>query len=422
MASVQVDTSGGAQSFAHGRVIAVASGRTWFVYGNGSATKIVYSDDGGATWSTAITLNASSFIPAIVAYQDSGSTWHLHAVYAGGNSLSTPMRFRSLHGTKVTSGAVVIGDWSAELTIDNGGANAGVSYPYIEVSNTTTNPRLWIVAIKCTAGPLAEGRAWFCATGTSADTLGNWSSTNFTNLGSEASSGSGDRAAGVAVSWKVSTVDKLTIIIGDPNGSPIGMKSFTFDPTATTPTPGSATTFGGLASGGFDSWYSVGPMLAVAVKNDYLIVGRRDPSGSSRWDFYKTVNGTSWTSPTGWSNPFTAGRLAIGTDGTDFYMIYGTAFGALNTTDQALAYRKITASTDTIGSATTFSDGNGNPVMVPAVLAAGLLNGVYVRGTSSYTVRSDSVTLGPVTNTKTLTATQAQTPTVGRVINKVLVA
>jgi hypothetical protein len=364
MASVQIDTTTSFAPWHHGHALVKAGSRLWALANIDEDLLLFYSDDDGATWSSPITVTATNAINGSMVYDATNS--RLNIAYAGVNSSALPLAFRAITAN-VASGTP--GSLTTETVIDAGGANAGIVYPYLIHSDTGTNPRYWVVAQKWTSASTIESRAWFATAGTAADTGANWSTTNFTNLGSN--SDAFGRHMGAAVWWTVGGADKVTMVVNTTAGA---FESVTFDPTAGTPTPGSVT----AAGSGFGTmdWTSNIMAMTLNAKADYLVLGALDVD-VSQWQFRKTVDGTTWTDPTGWIN-LAMGRCQLTRSGSDFYL--------------ALSYRKLTTATNTIGAATVFSDTNGNIVTVPPDTGTSRLYALYRGSTASpYTVRSDSV-------------------------------
>jgi hypothetical protein len=130
------------------------------------------------------------------------------------------------------------------------------------------------------------------------------------------------------------------------------------------------------------------PQFCMAARADYIVAGRRDPADGS-WTFYKSVNGTTWTTPTGWSGLTRIGRCAIATDGTDFYIVHQNAY-SIKSADETLSVRKITTATDTLGAAVAFSDSRAGSFTM--TVAGGSVHCAYRSGTvSPFSVRYDSV-------------------------------
>lgn len=391
MASTQLQTVTEASTITHGRVLCLASARLYAILNDGTNLVYQYSDDDGVTWSSETTIAAGSSLRGSAMYDSVNG--RLNICYAGANSTSTALKFRAIT-SNVTTGTP--GALTSETTIDAGGSNLGVQFPYMIHSATVSNPRYWIIAGKFTALSTQETRAWYVNAGTDADTGGNWSSNNFTNLGTN--SGSVSIKEGIATYWTVSSADKVTMIFrNDGGGGAQSWEAVTFDPTAATPTPGTVTTVTSSSADHIDGNIN-GALVAIGSKADYLVFGRVN-STDSNWDFFKTVNGTSWSNPSGWTD-LTMGRCQIALSGSDFYLIHTESYGLLTNSAQTLKYRKITASSDTMGGVTTFSDTAGNGVAVPLNTGTSKLYGLYRGSTASpYTVRSDFVSIGGAADT-----------------------
>lgn len=408
MASTQITTVTDAVPFApQARAIELAGTRLYVAYQNGSNLVYRYSDDDGGTWSSETTVaSGSSLYPAGIVYDSTNS--RLEIAYAGGNSITQKLAKRAIT-SNVTSGTP--GSLNTETVIDAGTSSTGVSWAYMFSSPTVTNPRLWIIGSKVTGASTYETRAWYVAMGSSSDTAGNWTSSNFQNLGSNSNSETPKH--GIGVHWTISGNDRVTLIFGSNQDAPFDYEAVTFDPTATTPTPGTVTAdlFNLAGSGSTFDTYANGPGIALAGKADYLVFGRLDRN-TGTWDFFKSTNGTSWTTPSGWTG-LTMGRAQITKSSSDFYIVHTDSYGAISTTAQTLRYRKITTSSDTMGGVTTFSDTSGNPVTVPLNTGTSKLYGVYRGGTSSaFTFRSDFVSIGGAADT---TAPSAATVSVAAV-------
>ena len=389
MASTQITTVTDAIPFSpHGRGVVLAGSRLYAVYQNGTNLVYRYSDDDGGTWSSETTVAASSSLfPS--AFYDSVNG-RLNIVYAGGNANTQKLAIRAIT-SNVTSGTP--GALTTEAVIDAGTTNTGVSWCYALHSPTASNPRYWVIGAKYTNSTTIETRVWFVNAGSDADTGGNWSSTNFTNLGSNSDSETPKH--GIGVYWTVSGADKVTFVFGSNQSGPFDYEAVTFDPSAGTPTPGTVTAdlFNLAGTGSTYDTMANGPAIAMVAKANYCIFGRLDRN-TGTWDFYKSTNGTSWSSPSGWTG-LTMGRAQLALSGSNFYLVHTDSYGAISTTAQGLSYRLITAATDSMGSASTFSDTNGNPVAVPIDTGTSKLYAIYRGSTASaYTFRSDFVSIG----------------------------
>lgn len=384
--SVQLQTVTAAVPFSHARSIATAGARLWAAFYDGTNYVYQYSDDSGATWSSEVTVRAADVRGSL--FYDSTNT-RINFATAGANSSSTSLQLHSI-SSNVTSGTP---GSITTTTIDAGGANAGVQWPYALVSPTATNPRYWVIAKKTTAASTFETRVWYCAAGAAADTAGNWSTTNFTNLGGN--SDANTNKLGTGAYWTVAGASRVTFVIA--LASPNSFEAVTFDPSATTPTPGTVTAVPSSVVTDSISPDTDGGTFAVSAKADYLVFGRMRSATSSLWDFWKTVNGTTWTNPTGWQG-LTMGRAQIATDLTDFHLLHSETYGAAATTAQTIVRRQITVVGDVMGGApgigpgTTsgrfFADSSPwntrivNPVVrsQSATWVTALLNNQYVNG------------------------------------------
>jgi hypothetical protein len=391
--SLQIITTTNDRAILSTEEIVVTGSRMWMGIGDGTSSLAVYSDDGGLTWTPTTFTSAGTSVFSVHAYLN-GGTWNLIGVQSSSQGSTGGSLIVGSITSNVASGTP--GAWTA-LTVDAGGTNLGVSEHTACVSATATNPRVWVVARKATAASTIETRAWYC---TAADvlTLGNWSSANFVNMG--ASSGADVNKCGKAVWWTVSGVDKLTMIIHKTQGlTSQTYNTYTFDPTAGTPTPGAATALTMQDTLACPSNVTQGHLFDAAAQADYLVFGTVRNSGASSgvWDWFKTVDGTTWSNPSGWTG-ITAGQATVASDGANFYLAHNNAFGASSSTASALFTRIITASGDTMGSAVAFSDSPGTQLY--SGVAGGYLNVVYRGGTASpYPILFDRLNItGTATN------------------------
>lgn len=396
MASTQIQTSGlpnEPNSNTHN--MARAGSRIWVIVsgdsnGSDTGTNLFYSDNDGGSWTkptggdldTANGTYQVSIDAALV-----GATWELHMCWAAGDATYDKALKHSNILSNVDSGTP---GTITTNTVDAGGANAGIFNPSIAISPSASNPKVWIVGGKCTAaGPTVENRLWRAPATTASPTYTSYNDINSTS----ASIGSGtisNAYSGCLAYWSISAAVKMTVIVKHRVGTTYD--SFTFDPSAASPTLGSATNF---STGSFDnSVEQSGPLCFVNAKADYLIFGRNTASTAATWDIFKTVNGTSWSNPTGWT-AITAGYMNSAYDGTNFWLLHGASYSSPGTTVVVLKYRLITVSSDNMGGVTTFSDTSGNPVSTPRDTGTTKLYGSYRGSTSSpYTVRSDFVSIG----------------------------
>lgn len=398
MASVEVDQQASAlgDAITHGRnlVRVPSTGRLFSVYNDGTNGLYSYSDDDGATWETPVTTFAGSNLRMQSAFYDAANN-RLNIACANGNNTAGALRFRAIT-TNADQGTP--GSLSTEVQIDAGGTNLGVIRPYAFYSDTSSNPRYWIVAAKYTAAAVIESRAWYVDAGTDADTAGNWSTTNFENLGSN--SDSEPQKGIVGVHWKIAGNDRVTLVMCE-GSSDAALDSVTFDPTAATPTPGSTTTFG---SSHQPTLVSDGMVVSVIAKDDYLVATCFEAT-TGDVNFFKTVDGTTWTQPgADWVDEL-MGYHQLASNGTDFYVVYANAYGDLSSTDHPLEYRKLTTSSDVWSAGVAFSDTEGNGIAVPENTGTTNLFAFYRAGTvSPYSLRSDLVSIAapPATTTRTL--------------------
>ncbi len=384
MASVQVQTTTKAVTpiDGHGgRSIALAGSRLWaLVDGGTDATDpnqcLWYSDDAGASWTKHAQVQSTGAQGSMVVYQDGGGTWHLHVAHAGTTSTSTSLKHRAIH-SNVDTGTP--GALSTSINIDAGGTNAGVSWAEILVTNTATNPRLWIVAHKVTGASAAETRVWYATTGASADTVGNWTALS-------GASGGVDRRMGTGV-WAPTTGGDKLAIIAETDASPGTLLRYSLDPTAGTPALGSSAVLATLASG---QYQGVGDSrgLSVDATTDYAVLAVMQPDNSNIDLFRSTDGGATWTQPSGWAD-LTGGSPAVVYDGANFQLLRTATFTSISAASVAtLQQLYIAKATDAIGSPSTFSDTNGQVSSV--ALRSGNLHALYRAGTSSpYSARSD---------------------------------
>lgn len=396
MASTQIQTTslGNTPFQPSGHAITRAGTRIWIIVSGGQSgsdtgVNLYYSDNDGGTWTkpTGGDLDTTSSIVSIEAVLN-GATWELHCCWSGFDFAGAqPLKYANILSNVAsgTPGTVTVS------TVDAGGANASICFATLFLTPTGSNPRVWMVGAKQTAATTVENRAWLGAMGTASP---SFSTTNFTNLGSSSATDTTPASnGGQGVYWSVSAANKATIV-AKKRGTPGSYDAFTFDPAAATPTPGSATNFAAMDTG--TNWSSDedhGDLQALNAKADYIVFARHNRTAGTV-EFYKSVNGTSWSQPTGWT-ALTMGRMQISSDGTDFWIVHAASFGNVTNTSQVLKYRKITTSSDTMGGVTTFSDTNGNPVSVPRNTGTSNLYCMYRGSTASpYTVRSDFVSIG----------------------------
>ena len=389
MASTLITTTSLAKPWdTHNTALVRAGTRLWMCANTGtvvptggsSGFSLWYSDDDGATWTYhSQSVNSTVYGGTLLAYELAGA-WHLEIIIYTLTGSNTNGIFHQAIRTNVASG--VPGARIAQVALSATASGLGVSGGYVFITNTATNPRLWVVGRKAATTTSYDVQAWYCAAGSAADTATNWVSTNFTAL---ASAVANTNYPAVGASWTIGGQPRATII--NASGSSDAAVARTFDPTAATPTPGTATSF--AASGTHDN-YTEGPNYLIAAKADYMIFGRRVSASSTTWEFYKSVNGTTWTQPTGWS-ALSMIRGSLRCDGTDFYLLYTTA-DLLGSTAAQLQYRKITAATDTMGAAVNFSDTAGQAPVLQ--LGDSELLAIYRDGTAAnYGLRSDTLTL-----------------------------
>jgi hypothetical protein len=407
VASVQIVTSTYAAPLWEATQGVVAAGsRIWTGFNSGAGVVYYYSDNAGSSWTQHVDAAPSSATNRHVtlATGNDGTTQHLYAEYesnqgddAGGGG------FRNVHSNVLsgTPGALTGG------TLEAGGTNLGASYPSSFLTPTGTNPRLWIIERRKTAATAYEMRVLYATLWTNPDTA-----TNYATL--SALSSTSVMKMGQGAFLTIAAANRACIVGINPAVTPNTLNAYTFDPTAATPALGTATSFGALASTNvFDTTTSAWgttpgpteqPQFCMAARNDYIVAGRRDATAGT-WSFYKSVNGTTWTTPTGWTGLSGIGRAAIASDGTDFFIVHTDTY-AIKSSAANLQARKITTATDTLETAQTFSDNQAGSFTIS--VAGGTLHCVYRSGTvSPYSVRYDSIatsTLAPSTGIPNLTA------------------
>lgn len=388
MASVQITTTTNDRGLFCTEDIVAAGSRLWAAFADGAIAVVVYSDDNGASWTSITAFTAGSSAVSCHVWNNAGTWWLIAVASAGQGGTTAALQVKTIT-SGVDSGTP--GAFSAATSIDVGGTNLGVAGHAACVAATATNPRMWIVARKTTASGIHEIRGWYCPLA-SVLTAGSWVSTNFTNLGSQ--SGSNVTKFGKPVWWTVGGADKLTVLCHKVQGlTSQTYNSFTFDPTATTPTPGTATALTMLDTTTFVAGNTEGHAFDVAAKAGYLVFGTIRNSGASptQWDFFKTVDGTTWSNPTGWT-AITAGRATIAGDGTDFHLVHNATYGASASTASAYTWRKISTAGDGMAAGTAFSDTSGCQAF--SGVGGGYLVVIYRAGTASpYPVRADRVSL-----------------------------
>jgi hypothetical protein len=397
MASTQIQTSSREDAlYCSGHQLDKAGSRFWQVIPGGSGgsdTGVnLWRSDDGSTWTKVADLTAANnVIAALKCYQDSGGTWHVAVAEAAqGGAADVALNLYQIHSNVDTGtpGAVVT------TTIDAGGAGVGAWWPCIEHSPTGSNRRLWISGTKQTAAGTFKASIWYAGEGTTADTAGNW-----TRLDPAINNGTQNAAPAMCVyapDLAGAGAHRIVHFAGNDDVDPWRVDSYVFDPAAATPALGSANAGPALTTGTVPpaEWGTDGPLMACGALSGYVVFARHDkPSGTI--DFYKSTNGTSWSQPNaGWID-LPGGRVAITKSGSNLLVVHAATFGAAATTSQALKYRLITASSDTMGGVSDFSDQNGNPVTVPYDTGTSALVVVYRGSTASpFTVRFDSVNIG----------------------------
>lgn len=393
MASVQLGTVTTSNPFyVNGRSLVRAGNRYYEFYNNGTDLVFRYSDDNMATWSaeTSVATGSNSYKPT--AFYDPDNN-RLEIFWAGGNSTANALAHRAIT-SNVTSGTPSM---STAINIDAGGTNLGVVAVSAVYTPTPSNPRYWVVGMKTTASGVWETRAWFCAAGSAADTAGNWSNTNFTNL--NGNSGSDTRKGACMAYWSVSGTPALTIMFFQGQGN--GIRAVTFNPSTGTPTPGTVRTVNAGFSGPADPLTEGVDMSAAAIA-DHLLFGCVDIATPAT-TVYHTADGVTWTALTSGSAIGTIGRHALGVSGTTFYMIHAGTWATVVSTSSALSYRTIVSPYTTLGGATGFSDNNGNNVATPIDIGTSRFTAIYRSSTASpFSLRSDLITLSASAGLKVL--------------------
>lgn len=387
MASTQIQTTTSSRSWAgHSPCVTRAGSRLWQVTVGGTDASnpgvcLWYSDNDGTNWTKHSQLDSSTAdLRATIDYYFAGTI--LAIATAGGNVGGTALKFHHI-SSNVASGTPGA---ATTVTVDAGGANAGTYQPHLFSTETGTNPRFWIVGGKQTSATVWETRVWYALT----TALSSWA----TITGTETDGVSHTHNAWGA-HWTVGGANKATIVMQTPNSAANDrLIAFTFDPTASTPALGSGTQFGALSSGSMgDEIVDYVGMQAGAVKADYLVYGRYDRIANTV-SFYKTVNGTTWTTPTGWTG-LTMGRFTITLSSPNFIILHTASYGAPSTTAQDLKYRTITTASDTMGGVNNFSDAQGNLVSTPTDTGTSKLYGIYRGSTASpFSVRVDTINIG----------------------------
>lgn len=384
--SVELGTTDQDSVITHARNLVLAGSRLYAIWSDGFDLVYQYSDDGSASWSSKTVVSADQGARPTAFYDSVNG--RLNFVYAGDNSAASSLRMRAIT-SNVTSGSP--GALTSETVIDAGGADAGVVFPHALHTPTGGNPRYWIIAMKVTGAAAFETRVWYAAAGSAADTAGNWSTTNFTNLGSNSSANSDH--LGMGAYWTISGNPRLTFVFEDGetnSGTATTYEAVTFDPAAASPTPGSVTVISASqGAAGTPNRFADSSHMALNAKTDYLVFGRLDDDASGVWDFFKTVNGTSWSEPSGWSG-LTMGRAQIALSGSDFLVLHTDSWGPLASSAQQLRYRTITTSSDAMSSAVAYSSTPGNGVCTLLDTGTTNLYALYRGSTAApYSVRSD---------------------------------
>lgn len=384
MASVQIATTTSPVPFAHAPSVCYAGTRLWMCYSDGSNLQLRFSEDNGVNWSSPITVKAGNYKGSILYDAVNG---RLNVAYALGNSSTGALFFRAIT-SNVASGTP--GSLTTELTIDAGGTDLGVNWPYMIHTPTASFPRYWIGAMKHTDATHAQTNVWYCAAGSAADTLGNWFS-----LPDILNRSDSDRSKNpVLQHWTVAGADKVTVI-GTKAAPTANHDVVTITPDISTPSTTGVTRSVAAYSGSSPvDFYANGPTLAISGAADILLFGRLDHS-DDKWDFYYSTDGVTFTALTSGTN-IPSSRAALLKFGSDFYVICETAVWTTSDAVSAMEYRKITSPFTTLGSGTAFSDNNANPVQAPPTTAlTDRIVAVYRSSTASpYSVRYDEVAIG----------------------------
>lgn len=368
----------GSQSGPH---VSRAGDRWWMVINAGGTSpgggRLLYSDDDMRTWTDLMQVdsNTSSRAHAICAYQDSSAAWHLAVITTGGNQAATALTIRQIHSNVATG--VPSSTVPTSVQIGAVAANQGMSWPTIIHTPTSTNRRLWVGVRKGTGSSLFERQLYFCAEGTAADTSGNWSNTNFTNIGT--SNDNLGRHVGDMLFNYVSGSPRLHTVFLDPN-TPL-YRRFSFDPSAATPTPGTVTTLR-TGAGQYDA-ATYGSQISMAGQDDEVLVAFHNQIAGTV-EVMRSADGITWETPTGWDG-ITGAWPHLRKIGNNYALAYSTS--ATLTTMTAQQIRIISG--DTMGSAEALSDTNGlAPHLVP--IDENEEVGInYLSGTSPYSLRQD---------------------------------
>lgn len=396
MASTQITTSTSDLAFAgQGQTVEKYGSRWWTIFNDGTNLVLYYSDNDGGSWTSHGTVASGASLRGTVCRATADT--RLNIAWAGTNNTSQALGYRAVTSNP---GSGSPGALSTAVTVDAGGANAGIEWPNISHSYDGSQRRYWITAKKITSATNSEPRAWYVNAGSSADTAGNWSTTNFTNI-----SGSNDANSpkyGASISWYVSgSTFSHTMMWQEGSQSPDGYEAATFDPAAGTPTPGTITTPISAVTQYLDQ-DSNGPTFKLAAggaSSEILLFGKFDDTNDA-WDWHTSTNGTTWNAVTNGSDVAASGTSCGLVTGSDrWYWVYSRPHSATPASnDEAIYYREITFSSPTMGSEVgPVSDGDGYQVATAFDRTdSGDILIVYRRGTASaYSIRSDVIDITP---------------------------
>lgn len=368
-------------SAVHSRVI-TPGGRYYVMYLQGSNDLVLrYSDNGGATWSSAISVAAINGWGKLVAYND-GTQDHLEIFYAGGNGSATGLFHRAIR-SNVSSGTP--GSLTTEITIQLASAGVnGVSWLSAWVSNTGTRPRIWVTGQFWDTATNRSQKLWYAGTGSGADTLGNW--TAIADIGSNLDANSNKFAKGCFVTIGGNPRCVIVMTSGG-SATPNFFKSAVFDPTVLTPSVGTLNTpiMTLPSTNDFDDMDAAMPMFDLVGKNDYLVCARGRGASIGTWDIFSSTDGATWTS----RGNVPASHLALTKHGSDFSAVYvnGNIFDYTVVNDiQKVDY---IAASNTVGTAQTISDRQGPYPNIPDDTGATALALSYPSGLTNF--YSDSI-------------------------------
>lgn len=395
---------------AGGRSQVVAGSRHWLLVWGGTGSdaggNLYYSDNEGASWTKHEDVSASTgaVTGVLCAYQDAAAAWHLAIVIGAGNNRNSALTIQQIH-TNVATGVPAAS--TVPVNIDAGGTDLGCRWPSITHSPSASNRRLWVSCEKSTSATSLQANVYFCAEGTAADTATNWSNTNFTNLGSTASS-LGRHQTTVEYWATPAGAPRVTCLHQDPTVSPWRYLAQTWDPSLATPTPGATTVVYTCGGSSFDA-ATTGMTASMDESAGTLL--------AAMWDLFDgalhmatTEDGVTWSTLTTAPVGYAPSVVALPTAG-EWTLAYAAALitSIANYSDPApLKTRHIQADGATINAEVAFSDQNGVHPDLAVTSDGSHIVGIYRVGTASlYGVRYDSVaTPGPPPDT---TAPEAAT-------------